>query len=85
MKKKMILLVIMTFLGTSIFAQDPGDFGDGEDTDPLDAPALTIDLYINVLLVSAAAFAFYKIQPGKSRPARKKVRFTAPDAIPEPH
>lgn len=71
MKKRILLLVIMLLMSGYMFAQDPGDFGDDQDPDPLDEPAVPIDLYIEALVLSAA-LAFYRLYAGKIHTACRK-------------
>jgi hypothetical protein len=60
--KKMIHVIILFFLSTAAFCQDPPDFGDPNDDNPTDAP---IDTQLPVLVIAAAFLGIYVI-------ARKK-------------
>jgi hypothetical protein len=55
-----IYLFVFTLLfNLASFAQDPGDFDDNPDADPLDAPVATpIDDYLWVLALAGLVFVF---------------------------
>jgi hypothetical protein len=63
--KKMIHIIILFFLSTAAFCQDPPDFGDPNDDNPTDQPAAPIDTQLPVLVIAAAFLGTYVI-------ARKK-------------
>lgn len=62
----MIHVIILFFLSTAAFCQDPPDFGDPNDDNPTDAP---IDKQLSVLLIGAAFFGIYVIARKKRQSA----------------
>ena len=59
--KKMIHVIILFFLSTAAFCQDPPDFGDPNDDNPTDEPVVPIDDQLPVLLIAAISFGIYVI------------------------
>ena len=60
LNKWMLALVLTVFINLTALAQEPGDFGGVDDTNPMDAPPSPIDDYVWILVVIAIGFALYK-------------------------
>jgi hypothetical protein len=68
--KKMLHVIILFFLSTAAFCQNPPDFGDPNDDNPIDQPPeLPIDTQLPVLLIGAAFFGIYVIARKKRQSA----------------
>jgi len=66
--KKIIHVILLFFLCTAAFCQDPPDFGDPTDPNPTD-DALPIDTQVPVLLIAAIFFGIYVIARKKRQSA----------------
>lgn len=69
--KKIIHVILLFFLSTAAFCQDPPDFGDPTDPNPTDQPALPIDAQLPVLLIAAIFFGIYVIGRKKYSPFKR--------------
>lgn len=62
--KKIIHTILLFFLCTAAFCQDPPDFGDPTDPNPTDLP---IDTQMPVMVMVAIFFGIYVIERKKYR------------------
>jgi hypothetical protein len=56
------LMILALLMSTITFAQNPGDFDEPTDTNPLDVPPTPIGDYIWVLALVALVYVFYKMR-----------------------
>jgi hypothetical protein len=69
--KKIIHVIILFFLCNTGFSQDPPDFGDPNDDNPTDQPAVAIDTQLPVLLIAAVFLGIYVIARKKDSPFKR--------------